>query len=152
MLVSFIILPMIKLLHLICVVVPIVEATEVRQTFFYGSASFSPGSGISIRKRADSKGSAIDLGMGFGFDFFHAYKRFSADYNWMWFVAKEKQNSLYCSCGVGGQVLDIHQGFFVYVPLRAGYQMKYGFVDVGINMFGGIFPTPEARVGIGFEF
>jgi hypothetical protein len=39
-----------------------------------------------------------------------------------------------------------------YVPLRAGYEFKHGFIDLGAKMVLGFIPSPEIRAGINLKF
>jgi hypothetical protein len=133
------------------------EVVESKKVCPYGSVSISSGPGISWRKQAGAEGTAIDLGAGMGPDLTNflginrSFKRISVDYNWMKFASET--NSLYFSYGFGGELFieDDSAYSLIYFPLRAGYQAKYGFADVGVNMFGPI-PVPEARAGFSFDY
>jgi hypothetical protein len=124
----------------------------------YGTFSLSSGAGISWRSRTDCSGRSIDMKAGVGeipgfFGSRTQFKSLSCDYNWVRYFGK-KEDAFYLSCGLGAALVADEDWKMVplpLVPLRAGYQFRYGFVDVGAKVFVWM-PIPELRAGISFEF
>jgi len=117
-----------------------------KKNILYGSLSFIPGGGISVRKRCGSKGTALDYKVGacpFDFDAMNWIPVLSVDYNWLYF-SKDKETSPYFSYGIGAAYV------IPYVPLRAGIEFKHGFIDVGAKLILGFIPCPEIRAGVNF--
>ncbi len=127
-----------------------VQAEGYRNHYFlFGSLSPVYGGGVSIRNRHCNRGHAVDFKMGFAtlslFDGSGSFPVVSADYNFLYYSQKETVSS-YFSWGLGVAYLA------PYVPLRVGYQGKYGFVDVGGKLVLGFVPVPEARAGVSLNF
>lgn len=115
-----------------------------KKTFLFGSLSIVPGVGVSSRSRTDSKGTAFDIKLGafpFAFDTTSWIPVITADYNLL-FYTKQSEKSPYFSFGLGTAYI------IPYVPLRAGFEFKSGFIDLGAKMVLGYLPSPEIRGGI----
>lgn len=122
------------------------------KTIFYGSASITPGAGISFRERNKFEGSSIDFQFGaLVLPHIRRLRVISADYNSFKYY-QGTPSSFYFSYGIGGLYLDTQ--FKPYIPLRTGIEFKHGFVDIGVKAAYirpyYIFPSPEARAGISF--
>jgi hypothetical protein len=138
---------------------PKIEQVKNRKAVAFGSLSVVPGGGVSYRTRDCDRGRA--------FDFKLAHLRASpgfisnpemyismADYNFIYYRNGVNENAPYLSWGVGVLLFyspdkTISPIPLPYIPIRAGYEFKYGFIDIGAKL---PVPLPEIRAGIGFQF
>ena len=128
---------------------PVSTVMTNKNIHLYGSLSFVPGGGISVRERRGSNGTALDYKIGVlsfvAIDSPILMPILSIDYNFLYF-SKGSETSPYFSYGIG-------TAYFVpYVPLRAGIEFKHGFIDIGGKLVLGFIPSPEIRAGVGLKF
>lgn len=74
------------------------------------------------------------------------------DYNFIYYGLGVNENAPYLSWGLGAFADFQNSIGLPYIPVRAGYEFKYGFIDLGAKLLLGIFPAPELRAGVGFCF
>jgi hypothetical protein len=120
---------------------------RIKNAFLFGSLSPAPGGGVTIRRMHNAKGRALDFKIGVVdvpiFDTTGKIPTISVDYNFLYFA---KTQPFYLSWGAGFAY------FLPYIPLRAGVQFKYGFIDIGGKLLLGFLPIPEVRAGAGLNF
>jgi len=143
--------------HLFNKPIPKIESLTAKKIIGFGSLSIASGVGVSYRTRDCARGRALDFKMGYvkpGF-FSNPDKLYwpMLDYNFIHYRSGSNGNAPYLSWGIGAAVLNGKKSLpFPYIPLRAGFEFEYGFVDLGAKLLFGMLPIPEARFGVGVSF